>query len=383
MPQTQWRSVDPGSERTDVPDGAPAPPVNPYLCPDCRAPLVVTEGVASCWRCGYSAAHPLARRLWEIDNDLARLGWERAQLIDRMRRDRSGPAPPVPVPRGPPRTRTPRRSLSVQAILVGLGAFLVVIAGVIFAAVTWEQLGAPAQAAVLVMATATATGFALAAARARLTVTAEALAVVAAGFGFIDVHAIRTAVAPDGDWQIAWAVGLTVVAAGLVALGRAARLRGPAIVAVSAAQLPLVFLASLASPAGLAIATALVVTSALDFTLGRALSADPSDWLPMPVPVALLVLAGFTWVIGVIVATPWALGSEQVSEVWWGVGVLVGATTVAGVESWTGRPREPLAVLAAAGAVLSGLIAILGAGGAVIEDGHTLLLLANVSSVVV
>lgn len=192
------------------------------------------------------------------------------------------PAPPVPTAAG--------RSLSVQAVLVGLGAFLVIVAAVIFAVVTWEQLGAAGQAAVLVVATAAATGIAVVAARAGLSATAEAVAVVAAGFGFIDVHAVRTAVAPDGDWQLAWAVGITVVAAGLVALGRAARLRGPAIGAVGSAQLPLEFLASMASPAGLGIATALVCTSAVDLALGRAFSADPVDWLPAPVPGVLLVL---------------------------------------------------------------------------------------------
>jgi hypothetical protein len=266
-------------------------------------------------------------------------------------------------------------------MLVGLGAFLVVVAGVIFAAVTWEQLGAAGQAAVLVVATATATGVTLAAAHAKLTATAEALAVVAAGFAFLDVHAVRTAVAPEGDWQVAWAVGLVAVASGLVVLGRVAGLRGPAMVAVGALQLPLVFLASLGDPAGLTIATALVVTAAADLAVGRAISADPPDWLPAPVPVMLRSLGASTWVIAVFVATPWALGNEGVSERWWGVGVLVAAAAVATAESWSARPREPLAVLAAAGAVLSGLLAVLGAGGRVIDDGHTLLLLANASSV--
>lgn len=368
---------------SDVEAGGRAPPINPSRCPDCAATLVVIDGVGTCRRCGYSGGHPLARRVWEIDNDLARLGWERAHLIDRMRRDRCGPPPSPPMPPAPPVTIAAGRSLSVQAVLVGLGAFLVIVAAVIFAVVTWEQLGAAGQAAVLVLATVTATAITVVAARAGLSATAEAVAVVAAGFGFIDIHAVRTAVAPGGEWQLAWAVGITVVAAGLVALGRAARLRGPAIVAVGSAQLPLVFLASMASPAGLGIATALVATSAVDLALGRALAADPVDWLPAPVPVALLVIGVFTWAVGTIAATPWAVGSPSTSEVLWGVGILVGATAVAGHESWTDRERKPLAVLAAAGAVLSGLAAVLGAGGAVIEDGYALLLVANASAVAV
>ena len=365
-----------------APDRTIAPPVNPYRCPDCSAALGFVEGVGSCPRCGYSAAHPLARRVREIDDDLARLGWDRSQLIDRMRRDRSGPPPPPPMTPGPPQPGAPRRSPSVQAILVGLGAFLVVVAGVIFAAVTWEQLGAAGQAAVLVVATATATGVTLVAARAKLTATAEALAVVAAGFAFLDVHAVRTAVAPEGDWQVAWAAGLVVVAAGLIVLGRVAGLRVPAMVAVGAVQLPLVFLASLGDPAGLPIATALVVTAWADLALGRTISGDPPDWLPAPVPVVLRILGASMWVVGVLVSTPWALGIEGASE-GWGVGVLVAAAAVATAEAWFARPREPLAVLAAAGAVLSGLLAVLGAGGRVIDDGHTLLLLANASPVAV
>ena len=355
----------------------------PERCPACNVPLVPAGDALTCPRCGVRSDHPLAARLREIDVDLAELSWERTELIDRMWRDRLPPAEPIPPPERLPSPPTRRRSLSVQAILVGLGAFLVVVAGAIFAVVTWEQLGAAGQAAVLVVATATAGGVTLAAARANLTATAEALGVVSAGFAFLDVHAVRTAVAPEGDWQTTWAVGIVFVVAGLLVFGRAAGLRSPAIIAVSAAQLPLVFLASLADRTSLAIASAFVITAALDLLAASVVLAKQRKWLPAPAPSMLRPLAAVTWVMGVVLATPWALGGETVDARWWAVGVLVGATAVSGATSWSGRPKEKLAVAAASGTVLAGLLAVVGTGRQATEDAEVLLLLANASAAVV
>ena len=351
----------------------------PDRCPHCGDALLTIEDVTICPSCGFRSDHPLAGRLREIDIALARLAWERSDVIDRIRRD-SGAAPRPATLRTPP--TTPRRSPSVQAVLVALGAFLVVVASVIFAVVTWEQLGATGQALVLMVATATAAGVTVAAARARLTATAEALAVVAAGLAFLDVHAARIAVAPDDPWQIVWAVGVAVVAVGLLAFGRAVGLRGPAIVAVTAGQLPLALLASLADRAGLAVAAALVTTAALDLLAAKKAEAEPRRWLPTPAPMLLGPFGATTWAMGVIVATAWAMAGETLSSRWLAVGVLVGATAVSAIASWRGRAGDPLEIAAAAGTVLAGLLAVIGTGRQIIDD-DTLLLLSNASAVAV
>jgi hypothetical protein len=100
-------------------------------------------------------------------------------------------APTVPAsvrPTGSPAAEPVREGAGVQVLLLGLGAALLVVAGIVFAAVVWDRLGAGGQ--VLTMATLTL-GFAAMAIRLspRLPGTAEALAVVAFGLAVIDIMA--------------------------------------------------------------------------------------------------------------------------------------------------------------------------------------------------
>jgi len=340
---------------------------DPYHCPDCHATLVDIDGVGGCPRCGFSAADPRATRIWQIDTQIAGLAHERAGLLELMRHERAG-APPTalePAPATPPvpapRPHRVRRAMSVQAVLVTVGAVLLVVAGIVFAAVTWERLGAAGQAGVLAVVTATAATATLLTARRRLVATAEALSVVTAGFALVDVHAARVALAPTGTWQPVWAVGLAVVAAGLVALGRVGHLRVPAVLGAAVAQAPLVVLATMAAAPVPAALGALVVVAAVDHLVAHRLEGSPWAWLPDPTRIALLVLGVTAWVSGALFAIPWALGGATPDittiEQWWGVAVLVVATAEAVLLALTGGVRRPLGVAASAAAMPVGMFA--------------------------
>lgn len=370
------------STRT-APDDVPH--ADPYHCPLCHSLLVdAGDGTARCPRCRFDATHPLAADIWRIDCEQARLAAERRELIESLRRDLSLREPVVvpeptagrpPSPRGP----APSRKVSVQALLVGLGAFLLVIAGVVFAAVTWDRLGAAGQAVVLAVATATAAAVTLVAARRGLTATAEALSVVAAGFALVDVQAARVALAPDGPWQPVWAGGLVLVAIGLVVLGRSARVRAPAIVAVGAAQFPLVILSTMAGPGPIG-AAAVVATAAADHLALPFLRRSPTRWLPEPTRPWLRILGAAAWTFGVVAALPWAVGAADTAgtaDRWWGVVVLAAAAALAAVVAGTGGEGHRYPVAAAAGAAVVTLTTVLAAAVAMDLSAESLLLVAT------
>ncbi len=99
-------------------------------------------------------------------------------------RPSAGAAAPPPSAPGPERRAAP----SVQTVLLGVGALLLVVAGAIFAAVVWDRLGAVGQVTLMVGATV-AVGALAVRLRRRLAGTAEALALVAAGLATVDLLA--------------------------------------------------------------------------------------------------------------------------------------------------------------------------------------------------
>lgn len=369
------------------PIGAGASEPDSYRCPDCGELLSNIDGVGSCARCGFTAAHPLAGRLWQIDTELGRLGAERARVIWQMRQDRASTPLPVVATEFSPTPVRPQRHLSGQALLVGLGAFLLIVAGIVFAAVTWDRLGAAGQAAVLFVATAIAVAATLSAARAELTSTAEALSVVVAGFALIDVHAVRVAVTPEGDWQWVWSIGLVVLAAGLFALGKAASLRSPPMIGLVAVQLPLVLLTSILDDPGPAVGSALVVTAAVDEIGVHSLGRSSWPWFPDPARTLLRLLGAGTWICGVLITLPWAFGERASPDTeidrWWGIAVLVIAAVSAAALARAGSSRDLLSVTAAGAATLSGLVTVLAVSNAVLDANDGLLLVANAAPVVV
>ncbi|MGB7980715.1 MAG: hypothetical protein WCF36_07965, partial [Candidatus Nanopelagicales bacterium] len=180
-------------------------------CPNCGAtdldPFRHDEaGMVTC-TCGHQA---YAGYLAEAESLTARAGW----LADRISAGDPAPAPEVaraygiwaapdaatpgttpgasvfgPAGYGPGRpgaARTRGGAPGAQTLLLSLGALLLVVAGSVFAAVTWDRLGTSGQVVLMLLATFGLGALAIRL-RRRLAGTAEALAVVAAGLAVVDL----------------------------------------------------------------------------------------------------------------------------------------------------------------------------------------------------
>ena len=143
---------------------------------------------------------------------------------------------PATAPAEPP---APRPGVSVQNLLLGLGTALVVVAGIVFTAVSWSRLGATFQGLILVALTALAGVATAACAHRRLPATAEALGIVAVMGALADAHALRIASLPHLDPRAYWAGAFGAVALAATALGRGTGVRSTRVAAAVLAQLPL------------------------------------------------------------------------------------------------------------------------------------------------
>ena len=159
------------------------------------------------------------------------------------------PPPPAPFVASPPITAArPARAdagVSMPALLLTLGTGLVVVAAIVFAAVSWSRLGAAVQGLVLMGLTAAAIAGTRALAGRGLRATAEAIGVVAVALLAVDAHAVREAsgsfdldVVAGGDGLVYWCLATWAVVAAAWWLGRMSGTRAPAIAAAVGAQLP-------------------------------------------------------------------------------------------------------------------------------------------------
>jgi hypothetical protein len=134
-------------------------------------------------------------------------------------------APPAsPPPAAPP--PAPRRRLSPQQVLLGLGALLVVAAAIAFVAVAWTRLGVSFQAAVMATVTAAACGTSAVAARRGLRATEEALAAAGAALLAVDLgaaHGLGLLGADRVPLQLWTGLSCVAVVLAALALGRATR----------------------------------------------------------------------------------------------------------------------------------------------------------------
>lgn len=183
---------------------------DPSRCPDCGSPI--TPGQPACPDCGLPLLGDTAQLLFTTLSTADR-------LLAQLRAGASRPAPaevgrklPGPVPAGalaasspdPAAGRTDAdraagsasrglRQTSVPAILLGLGAACVLVAGLVFLAVAWSAMGVAGRTATLVVFTLAAGGIAAVLARRGLRAGAEALAVVALGLLTLDLFGARDA----------------------------------------------------------------------------------------------------------------------------------------------------------------------------------------------
>lgn len=195
---------------------------DPRRCPDCRS--AIAPGDAACGTCRLSLRGETAQRLFTtlaLADDL--LGLLRAA---------STPLPAAAT--APPAPAEPRRSrlsaASVPTILLGLGAGCLLVAALVFLAVTWSALGVGGRTAVLVLLTVVAGGLAAWAARRGLRAAAESLSVVGLGLLSLDLVGADHAgwfgdVSVAGFCVLLGAVLLSTGAAAAVAAARATSVR--------------------------------------------------------------------------------------------------------------------------------------------------------------
>jgi hypothetical protein len=311
-----------------------SPTAGPPPCPDCGAPLT---GAATCTSCGLRLTGPEAARLWELDQTLAGLDAhratllaERSQLLAALRPGTvvtpapgqitaSSATPGAPGAAGAPVSappaaiwqspvQQPRQEWTPQRIqntLLALGALLLTVAGIVFAAVTYDHLGAGGRATVLVALTALA-GTAVPRLKARgLDATAETVAVVTLALAALDAYGLRTLGVAESSAPSAYAAGSAAVLAVLSATyAVAVPVLVPRIAAVVLAHLPvpllLVHARASAGEAGLALA--LVV--GVDLVAWLVLDRPAATRRPLrDVQVSVVAFGALTAVIAALLAT--------------------------------------------------------------------------------
>jgi hypothetical protein len=282
---------------------------SPYGCPSCAAPLT---GAAACASCGLPLSGPTAGRLWQVDQQLAalqgQLGMltaERADLLARLRAGDTRPLAPAawpapgtpwpsaaPPPARPPRETSPQR---VQNLLLVLGALLLALAGVVFTAVTYRQLGVVGRALVLLAITGAA-GWAPVPLRKRsLTASAEAVGAVAVVLAVLDATALhRTGLADGVDARSWYAVAFAVLAALAAGYSRVVPLQGARLAAALLAQVPVPVLLGRLEPSLPVAASVLAGQGLVDLLLaGRSPLPRVSRWVTgvATVPLCLAALS--------------------------------------------------------------------------------------------
>lgn len=121
-------------------------------CPVCGTPFVWPP-TAPCATCHADLAGPVATAFWDLARDIASLQ-ERQYALGR---ELAAGAAPVGAPPPPPHRQARKLTgLSAQTILGLVGAALIAVAAVVFAAVTWQDLPALARGSILVAAAVSA-----------------------------------------------------------------------------------------------------------------------------------------------------------------------------------------------------------------------------------
>ncbi|WP_157571818.1 SCO7613 C-terminal domain-containing membrane protein [Nocardioides alkalitolerans] len=202
---------------------------DPSSCPDCRAPYA--GGRTVCPRCGLPLTGDLARTLFST--------LQRAdELVGALRASVAVPAAPAPAPvpaaavatagpaaspEGPAPvwrstvTSAPRSGMletGVPKLLLGLGAFCLLVGSLVFLAIAWVLLGVGGRTAVLVAMTTGAGAASYLTARRTLPAAAESFAAVTTGLLLLVVSGARAA-----GWFGEIELGGVLVVMGVVVAG--------------------------------------------------------------------------------------------------------------------------------------------------------------------
>ncbi|MCD4525405.1 SCO7613 C-terminal domain-containing membrane protein [Nocardioides sp. cx-173] len=328
---------------------------DPSACPDCRASL--PTGAERCPSCDLPLTHPVAAEL------LATLTYA-DHLLARLRAVGAVPVaasfvPPVaPMPRAAaPARRTGVRAASVPKILLGLGAFCLLVAAVIFLAVAWSWLGVGGRTAVLVTLTAAAGAAGAWFAHRGLRVAGEALTAVSLGLLVLDVVG-----ADNAGWLgerpasgLALVVGATVA---VVSLGLAllpTRLVAPQLATVAGAGVAAMAAFDL-TDGSLWLAAAAVLVFAGLAGLGQRTTLAPLMW-------AAAAGASVSWIVltsSALSATATDTGVITFTSVWAGPGwALLAASAFVLLPLVVHRARETVVVaVASAASMLSLTLAV-------------------------
>lgn len=341
-----------------------------YACPSCGTALT---GGPTCTACGLPLQGPVAARLWQVDRQLGALGAERERLLGRLRSGdlgwESAPAPASALPGATPAPARPHHETSperVQNTLLTLGAVLLTLAGVVFAAVTYQRLGVVGRALVLLTLTATAGWAPLALRKRRLGASAEAVAGVALALAVLDAVSLRRAGVGDGlDSRTYWLLATTVLA--VLAGGYAALvpLQVVRVATVLLAQAPVPLLLTRLEPDVGAVAVVLAAQAAVDLLLAARAPLSRAHRVTalaaaLPLTLAALGIAlvqlqeedrsasfGLLAVAGVL-ALAWWLARDQALQTIAALPVvpLLGAAAVAAVRPELTTDQQPLALVA-------------------------------------
>jgi hypothetical protein len=275
-------------------------------CPSCAAPL--PAWFDRCGGCGVSLAGPVAHRIGEIDAELGRFSQrahallaERSRLVTELRAERAQstfrpvalvaagagwsagagagpyagppapPPPPPPAPPGPPPGWPPvaeASPVSVQNVLLGLGALLLGVAAVAFTVVAWGRVGIGGKAGILAVLTVAALAAPAALVRRGLRASAEAMWSVALVLAVLDGYAawrLDLAGLHAVDGRVYAAVLTALLAAGCAGYRALVPLRLPRLAALLLLQLPLPLAAAAAdAPTVDLVMLALLGTATLD-----------------------------------------------------------------------------------------------------------------------
>ncbi|PRY49694.1 hypothetical protein LY71_105138 [Geodermatophilus tzadiensis] len=288
------------------------------------------------------------------------------------------PAPPPPAPPAP--ARVPRRRVSPQQVLEGLGALLVVAASLAFVAVAWTRLGVTFQAAVMAAVTAAAAGASAWTARRGLRATEEALAAAGAALLAVDLgaaHALGLWGADALPGRLWAALSCALVALAALGLGRLTRttVTWPAVALLAAQPVALLLLPE--GQDGLVAGVAVLAGTALADVLALLVLRRSLHRLALGLA-ALWAVAGA--LRGLVLA--WSLDPVQS----WTATVLLGVAGAVAVPLLRElRPADPRPVAALAAGLpavaLSGSLSGVGVVGPVVAVGLGLVLLAGAAPV--